>query len=67
MPGAWPEDKIDLDGLERMKSDYYKAMAWDAESGVPTRKTLDSLGLSDVASDLKKMGKLPNLERLGKN
>ncbi len=59
MPGTWPEDKIDLDGLERMKSDYYKAMAWDAESGVPTRETLEGFGLSDVASDLEKMGKLP--------
>ena len=59
MPGTWPEDKIDLDGLERMKSDYYTAMAWDVESGVPSRETLDSLGLSDVALDLEKMGKLP--------
>jgi hypothetical protein len=33
-------------------------MAWDMESGVPTRETLDSLGLSDVASDLENMGKL---------
>ena len=59
MPGTWPEDKIDLDGLECMKSDYYKAMAWDAESGVPTRETLEGFGLPDVASDLEKMGKLP--------
>jgi aldehyde:ferredoxin oxidoreductase len=59
MPGTWPEDKIDLDGLERMKSDYYKAMAWDAESGVPTRETLEGVGLPDVVSDLEKMGKLP--------
>jgi hypothetical protein len=38
-------------------------MAWDMESGVPSRETLDALSLSDVASDLEKMGKLPNQER----
>jgi len=59
MPGTWPEDKIDPQSLERMKNEYYTAMAWDMESGVPTRETLDSLGLSDVASDLENMGKLP--------
>ena len=58
MPGTWPEDKVDLEDLERMKNEYYAAMAWDVESGVPTRETLAALGLSDVASDLEKMGKL---------
>ena len=58
MPGTWPEDKVDIEDLEYMKSEYYAAMAWDMESGVPTRQTLDSLGLSDVASDLEKMAKL---------
>ncbi len=58
MPGTWPEDKIALEDLERMKNDYYKAMAWDAHSGVPTRETLETLGLSDVAADLTKLGKI---------
>jgi aldehyde:ferredoxin oxidoreductase len=59
MPGTWPEDKVDPEDIERMKNEYYAAMAWDMESGVPTRETLQALGLSDVASDLEKMGKLP--------
>ncbi|MCP4151210.1 MAG: hypothetical protein GY757_25930, partial [bacterium] len=58
MPGTWPDDKIDPQSLERMKNEYYAAMAWDSESGVPTRETLDAYGLSDVAADLEKMGKL---------
>lgn len=62
MPGTWPEDKVDPEDLERMKSEYYAAMAWDTKSGVPPRETLDSLGLSDVASDLEKMGKLKKLK-----
>jgi len=59
MPGTWPEDKVDPEDLERMKNEYYAAMAWDMESGVPVRETLEAMGLSDVASDLEKMGKLP--------
>ncbi len=59
MPGTWPEDKVNPKDLERMKNEYYAAMAWDMKSGVPTRETLEAMGLSDVASDLAKMGKLP--------
>jgi aldehyde:ferredoxin oxidoreductase len=58
MPGTWPEDKVDLEDLERMKSEYYAAMAWNVKSGVPARETLEALGLFDVALDLEKMGKL---------
>jgi aldehyde:ferredoxin oxidoreductase len=58
MPGTWPEDKIDAQSLEGMKDDYYTAMAWDVETGVPKRETLEGVGLSDVAADLEKMGKL---------
>jgi aldehyde:ferredoxin oxidoreductase len=32
--------------------DYCVAMGWDAESGVPTRETLEALGLDFVAKDL---------------
>src|SRR5271157_270928 len=31
--------------LERSKSEYYGLMGWDVESGVPTRSTLERLGL----------------------
>ena len=60
MPGTWPKDKIETQDIERMKNDYYAAMAWDMESGVPTREMLEALGLADVAADLAKMGKLPS-------
>ena len=59
MPGTWPEDKLDAQSLESMKDDYYAAMDWDVETGVPARETLMTYGLSDVASDLDRMGKLP--------
>jgi aldehyde:ferredoxin oxidoreductase len=58
MPGTWSDDKIDSQSLEKMKNEYYASMKWDVESGIPTRKTLEALGLSDVASDLERIGKL---------
>ena len=58
MPGTWSEDKLDRRGLEQMKSDYYAAMSWDMDSGVPQREVLEELGLFDVAADLEKRGKL---------
>jgi len=38
--------------LERSKSDYYRLMGWDIQSGIPTRSTLERLGLKDVAEGL---------------
>ena len=43
--------------LERAKSDFYKLMQWDVESGVPTHSTLERLGLKDVADGLGKKPK----------
>ena len=39
-------------------------MEWDGETGIPTRQTLCSLKLDDVADDLEKLGKLPKEEVL---
>jgi aldehyde:ferredoxin oxidoreductase len=39
--------------LERSKSDYYGLMGWDPKSGIPTRSTLEKLGLKDVADGLR--------------
>ena len=58
MPGTWPEDSLDPADLEKMKDDYYEAMGWDVKTGIPASEMLRSLKLSDVASDLKKIGKL---------
>ncbi len=38
--------------LPALLADYYAAQGWDAASGRPTRATLLSLGLADVAADL---------------
>jgi len=57
MPGSWPDDKLDAQTLEAMKDEYYAAMSWDVNSGIPTQETLEACGLHDVATDLDKMGK----------
>jgi aldehyde:ferredoxin oxidoreductase len=48
--------------IEVMLDDYYKARGWDVKTGNPTRKTLERLGLKDVADELLKLGKLPSGE-----
>ncbi|MBI2878046.1 MAG: 4Fe-4S binding protein [Candidatus Tectomicrobia bacterium] len=44
--------------LEQMKDEYYARRGWDLEAGIPTRATLERLGLREVADDLEQRGKL---------
>ena len=41
--------------LEAIKDDFYKLRGWDLTTGVPTRTTLESLDLKDVADELEKV------------
>ncbi|MBI4334529.1 MAG: aldehyde ferredoxin oxidoreductase family protein [Chloroflexi bacterium] len=45
--------------VEKMIDDYYALRGWDLKTGVPPRKTLERLGLEDVAEDLERRGVLP--------
>ena len=54
-----------LDGLafdrqkwNAMLDEYYSLLGWEIETGIPTRKTLETLGLAGVAGDLERLGKL---------
>jgi len=47
--------KLDKKKFDEMLDDYYEIVGWDKETGIPTRKTLESLGLRDIADDLEKM------------
>jgi aldehyde:ferredoxin oxidoreductase len=49
---------LDKAGVEQWKTHYYKVEGWDAETGWPTRNTLEELGLKKVADTLEKAGKL---------
>ncbi|MFC1798288.1 aldehyde ferredoxin oxidoreductase family protein [Thermodesulfobacteriota bacterium] len=50
--------KMDMNKFNRMLDEYYDLHGWDKATGFPKRKTLMDLGLSDVADDMKKIGKL---------
>ncbi len=51
--------KLDRDDMEKAKDMFYTELGWDVETGVPTRATLESYGLSDMADDLEARGILP--------
>lgn len=45
---------IAVTNYEQMLDDYYDLRGWDKGTGIPRRRTLDELGLSDVADELAK-------------
>lgn len=38
--------------IKAMVSEYYELMGWDSKTGKPYRRTLEKLGLADIAEDL---------------
>lgn len=49
---------LDREKMEDFKTRYYQREGWDPATGWPTRKTLEELGLKEVADALEKAGKL---------
>jgi len=58
-PVPRPPSKGQIFELDKLLDDYYTVREWDIETGIPTRKKLEGLGLKDVADELEKLGKLP--------
>lgn len=52
-------DKLDRKDVELAFDMFFEEMGWDKKTGIPTRKTLESLGLGYMADDLEKRGLLP--------
>jgi aldehyde:ferredoxin oxidoreductase len=50
---------IDRGKYEEMLSAYYLLRGYDKDTGTPTEEKLRSLGLDDVADDLKSRGIIP--------
>ena len=46
--------KLSKEDLENSKSEFYGLMEWDVKSGVPTRATLERMGLKDVTDGLER-------------
>lgn len=55
MPDGPAKGKV-YDILEPMKEAWYVASGWDPVTGIPRRRTLENLGLVDIAEDLEKNG-----------
>jgi aldehyde:ferredoxin oxidoreductase len=49
---------IDKKRFEEWKTIYYSLEGWDTATGWPQRKTLEQLGMANVADELEKKGKL---------
>lgn len=51
--------KMDREDMEVARTMFYEEMGWDTETGIPTRETLERLGLGYMADDLEARGLLP--------
>jgi len=49
---------LDDAGVERFKAHFYELEGWDVDTGWPTRKTLEELGLNKVADTMAGRGRL---------
>jgi aldehyde:ferredoxin oxidoreductase len=56
-PGNYKMDRADMDVARDM---FYEKSGWDKKTGVPTKATLDKLGLGYVADELGKNNLLPS-------
>jgi aldehyde:ferredoxin oxidoreductase len=50
--------KLDRGIYEETLKEFYRLCGYDEKTGIPTRQTLERLGLENVAVDLKKKGLL---------
>jgi aldehyde:ferredoxin oxidoreductase len=49
---------LDDKGVEQWKTEFYRVEGWDPQTGYPTRKTLEGLGLKYIADALQAKNKL---------
>jgi len=56
--GPHKGEKLDMNKYNSMLDKFYELHGWDKESGLQTRKSLESIGLKDVAEKLAKAGRL---------
>ncbi len=52
--GKYDGEKLDWDQFEKMKEEYYQCWDWDVKTGIPTRESLEKIGLKQVATDLER-------------
>ncbi|WP_092219418.1 aldehyde ferredoxin oxidoreductase C-terminal domain-containing protein [Desulforhopalus singaporensis] len=52
MAGAWPEDSVTAEEVDKMKEEFYRAMGWHENSGTPKHDTLKVLGVDHLFSEI---------------
>lgn len=57
--GPFKGERLAKDKWDKMLDEYYGLHGWDKGTGWCTRRTLESLGLTDVADLLERVGRLP--------
>ena len=56
--GAGTDLILEDKGVEQFKTHFYTLEGWDTTTGYPNRKTLEDLGMKNVADVLQAKGKL---------
>jgi aldehyde:ferredoxin oxidoreductase len=54
--GRFDGCRFDRKKFDRMLEDYYGERGWDTATGIPTKETLNKLGLDKVSRELKRLG-----------
>lgn len=49
---------VDRAGFDRMREEYYALRGWDVETGLPTQRGLEALGLTEIVQELRGMKRL---------
>jgi aldehyde:ferredoxin oxidoreductase len=60
--GPHKGERLEKDKFAQMLDEYYEAVGWDIETGIPRKETLQSLGLADIAKDLEDIVKAHSKE-----
>jgi aldehyde:ferredoxin oxidoreductase len=58
--GAFAGKPFGPEILDSMLDNYYELRGWDKKTGIPTRSTLEGIGLGYVADELQSLKVLPN-------
>lgn len=51
--------EIPRERIDQWLDEYYGLRGWDKTSGLPTREKLEELGLTNIAGELQRLGRIP--------
>lgn len=56
--GAAKGFKLERQKFDELLDEYYEIHGWDIKTGLPTRRCLEEFGLTEIADDLERAGKI---------